>query len=1254
MARPESVAVAGFYKTPTHLVPQIARLIRAGSTAEGEIVFVDPCAGEGEAITILRDEVLRHLDTPSDIRASSRLYACEMEATRHDALSRRQSAAWGGWGSPPEGDAFLVDFVVDDGASILFLNPPYDLDPEHGRLEQRFLARFGVALAPGGVLVLVVPFYALRASANLLARDFTDLHCFRFPGADFDAFQQVVLVATRAPSLLTRDERIFAQVAAWSASAAEIPELGTETGPVATAPSVRSAFVRWEIAELDLAGLRRRARAWHTTDRAGRLAPILGTLPLESASELLSRRYPVAMPPRPAHIAAGIASGVFNGARVEPDDPRSGLPSLLVKGSFDREFVAIDEKTNKEGEVVGQIEVQQPRLVVTVLDLRSRRYVTLRSSTETTGARDVASMTTADLIASYGRALMARMVEQCPVLHDPARADAQLELPELARPLYRAQAQAVMATVKLLGGAHATRAARRGTAAFVLGEIGAGKTSVALATAKTIGARRVLAMVPPHLLDGWRDQAAAVLPDARVEVLSDVDGVERFAASTSSQLTIGIVSREAAKLGHAWASVGPLCPDCGAPVPGGDLARSRARCDARRSMPASQSARLAEKLAIELLPWAPKDPSIAALLSGRIAQRLHAKVGASEAREGWKPSPAIVRAVRSYVSGTFRAESFDGARADAALELLSAVGDSDTIEALSRAAWESGATDLSTYNQGEARRKFAVRIGLLLPVDSAAQRRLTIALAALPQADDRYGRSMSLETAVTAAFDNALPWDLKAHALVDGAVAFNKNRPRTIDAACSALRALAARGKWTVAKPCGAALFCALPDPRRVPLATYIARRHPHLFDLLILDEGHEYSGDGSAQGFAAHRLTSLGLPTLLLTGSVMNGYADSLFANQWALDPDFRAEFGRDERAEFVRRYGYVKQLVEQRDSKGKVVAFGSHTDRVERSARTIGHAPGVLPLFVLRFLLRRAVTLHKTDLALDLPRCDERTVSIEPTEALAAAFKRLQTKLVTQIKRDMFSDRAGKLWGQMAELPSFLDRSTADVCGDAFTVAYPESIGGEVVVAEPARPSSEISPKEQWMIDTVRTELAEGRRVMVLAWHVALLPRLSRLLEQALGEKCPVLHADKVTAAKRQGWIDREIIAKGRRVLVVNPVAVQTGLNNLVWFSTQLWMQNPGVNAIGYRQTVGRVDRIGQRQETRIFFPVYAGTPQETLHSLLLHKVAVSMSTDGLDAESALAAAGVGDARGLEAIAVGRQLYELALASSTEARAA
>jgi len=88
---------------------------------------------------------------------------------------------------------------------------------------------------------------------------------------------------------------------------------------------------------------------------------------------------------------------------------------------------------------------------------------------------------------------------------------------------------------------------------------------------------------------------------------------------------------------------------------------------------------------------------------------------------------------------------------------------------------------------------------------------------------------------------------------------------------------------------------------------------------------------------------------------------------------------------------------------------------------------------------------------------------------------------------------------------------------------------------------------------------------------------------------------------------------------------------------------MQNPACNPTTKRQADGRIDRVGQMMNTRIRFPVYEGTAQQHLHSLLMHKVAVSMSTDGLDADAALRAAGVVENDGFSAFSVGRQLYEM-----------
>lgn len=179
--------------------------------------------------------------------------------------------------------------------------------------------------------------------------------------------------------------------------------------------------------------------------------------------------------------------------------------------------------------------------------------------------------------------------------------------------------------------------------------------------------------------------------------------------------------------------------------------------------------------------------------------------------------------------------------------------------------------------------------------------------------------------------------------------------------------------------------------------------------------------------------------------------------------------------------------------------------------------------------------------------------------------------------------------------------------------------------------------------MLDFVEGELAAGRNVMVLGWHLNLLPRIQRLVEDRIGESAPILWADKVPTAKRQAWIDERIVRKGVRVMVLNPVCVSTGLNNLVHFASQWHHESPACNAIVDRQAVGRIDRIGQRLPSKVVRAYYTDTLQEKMYDLLMAKVAVSMATDGLDATGALAAAGLADEAAITGLSIGRQLWKM-----------
>lgn len=1251
MARTASIAVAGYFPTPSEVTPRIAGLFsvtkREKDTYNTDYVFLDPCAGEGEAIVCFADIVL------DKDRRRVEVYACEMEESRFNTLKARTFEIGGGYIKPVHGDAFQLNwekkgnYCDSVGATLLYLNPPYDLDSVHGRLEERFLQRFHGALCEDGYLVFLVPFYALKASARTLAQHFCELHCFRFPEEDFSLFKQVCLIAKKR-TLLQPDPAVIAQVEGWSSDSSSIPELPTQTKPLFHLPVKKAGFGAFAIARLDLQGLLAKAKPWHTTDRGGRISPVSGIFPQGQAIDVLTRTYPVAMPPRPAHIAAGIAAGVFNGARINPDNELSGLPPILVKGAFDREFKTVEEKKNKDGDTTAEVQIQQPRLVVTALDLRAKTFHTIRSSADRTNATTVADMTTGDLLTSYGRGLMQVMLDHCPVMHDPSHPDHQITLPKFPRKLFKAQEQATMVAVKLLGGVHASKAKRRGAAAFILGEIGSGKSTVALATAETIQAKRILVMCPPHLLDGWRDQTTAVLPWAKVMVLTNVADVDKFAQDTCSEPIVAILSREQAKLGHAWASVQGQCPRCGSDVPSGDLAKTRERCPHRPLLRLNDRAKLASKMAMRLMPVAADSPVVRQVFRSRGRARL-LEAYARKPEDMKARWPLTKQSLRPFVP------MFTQHRGDQAIlmGLLHAIGDDSlTAETLKGIYAASLSEDTRWSSRGEDVRSMA----LLLPVEQA-EALLDEMTALTPEPESMgsvYYSSEKNRNEAAKRMVKDFPSQGKNYMVPDlvfqnEALLFRGAKKGSVEAATAALGMAIKSGSFGDGIECGEPLFQAIPEPRRFPLATYISKRAPNSVDLFILDEGHEYSGEGSAQGFAAHRLTGLGIPTLNMTGSVMNGYAESLFNNQWAMDPEFRREFARDQRQEYIRRYGYLKQLVEKKED-GKTVSFGTVTDRVETSIRTVGSAPGVLPLFVLKYLLRLAVTLHKADLAIDLPPCRDIVERVTPSAEQLKNLESLKSKLMDQIRKDQFGPLAGKLWGQMAELPSYLDRATIDTGnghGDHYVVAYPESEGAGMVAMAPLLPASTLLPKEEWMLAKVKAELAEGRRVMLFTWHTALMPRIARLIEEHLGETCPVLDAGKVAASKRQAWIDKEVIKKDRRVLVVNPVAVQTGLNNLIWFSTEIWMENPACNAIVLRQAKGRVDRIGQTKETRIIFPIYVTTPQENLHKLLLHKVAVSMSTDGLDAESALQAAGVGETQAMSVMAVGRQLYEMLSAS-------
>ncbi len=464
------------------------------------------------------------------------------------------------------------------------------------------------------------------------------------------------------------------------------------------------------------------------------------------------------------------------------------------------------------------------------------------------------------------------------------------------------------------------------------------------------------------------------------------------------------------------------------------------------------------------------------------------------------------------------------------------------------------------------------------------------------------------------------------------------------------LEVLEASAKYETGPVCGEPLFCAVPKPRRYPLAKYIVSRRREMFDAVVLDEVHEYSGKGTAQTKAAHRFAALGKPVLWLTGSLMGGYASSLFQNCASLLGPFQDDFGRQDDGRFVEMFGYRRERWRpKKGQKPEPAAFGRLTDRELFSVTTCGESPGVTPHFIARYLMPHAILVHKDELDVELPACDERQVALEPEcagdLAVLEEYRRIERLLFERIAEDASGPLAGKLWSAMLQLPTYLDRCTDDL--DDFVLRYPASVGGEIVAEAKMQPAERLGLKERWLQDTVRAHLSAGRDTMIFLSNTGtqqLPQRICRVLQQVPGCHPVFLDAAKVGAQKRAAWIDQHIVRGPCNALVVNPNAVRTGLNNLVGFSRAIWLQID-YSAQCWRQANGRLHRIGQQNDVEISFPFFSGTAQQVAVRLIAQKVSASLQVDGLGLQGALEASGAGDDEQLAAMAnmaVGRAIYE------------
>lgn len=387
-------------------------------------------------------------------------------------------------------------------------------------------------------------------------------------------------------------------------------------------------------------------------------------------------------------------------------------------------------------------------------------------------------------------------------------------------------------------------------------------------------------------------------------------------------------------------------------------------------------------------------------------------------------------------------------------------------------------------------------------------------------------------------------------------------------------------------------------------------------FDLLVVDEGHEYKNSGSAQGQAMGVLAAKARKTVLLTGTLMGGYADDLFYLLFRILTQRMIEDGYRPNARgsmapaamsFMRDHGVLKDIYTERDGDSHKTARGK-----KLSVRTV-KAPGFGPKGIHRFVLPFTVFLKLKDIGGNvLPDYQEEFVDVPMAPDQASAYQRLAATLTAEL-RQALARRDTTLLGVVLNVLL----AWPDCCSRPEIVKHPRS--RDTLVFVPAIFGDEqLMPKEQALVDLCLKEKAKGRKVLAYTVYSGTrdtTSRLKKVLEQS-GLKVAVLRAS-VDTARREDWI-LDQVDRGIDVLITNPELVKTGLD-LLDFPTIAFLQT-GYNVYTLQQAARRSWRIGQKHPVRVVFFGYAGSSQITCLQLMAKKIAVAQSTSGDVPESGL----------------------------------
>ena len=393
---------------------------------------------------------------------------------------------------------------------------------------------------------------------------------------------------------------------------------------------------------------------------------------------------------------------------------------------------------------------------------------------------------------------------------------------------------------------------------------------------------------------------------------------------------------------------------------------------------------------------------------------------------------------------------------------------------------------------------------------------------------------------------------------------------------------------------------------RRVAPVDFIGRYMNRWFDYAICDEAHQLAND-TAQGNGLGTLAACASRTMILTGTLLGGYASDAYNLLYRLEADKMVargyEWGETGLRSFAETFGVLERIT--------TIEPADNSCSKARVSKQVKRRPGASPLLFSDFLMSLAAFISLEDISTELPAYNEEVIGVPMDAPLQAAYKALEEDIKNAIKKHHMNHSVVSVGLNALLLYPDHPWNIGDLYGyeydpetqrrERFLIAQPEDLDQEFIYA-----------KERRLVQIVKGELQMGRRCCHVYAVYTRKRDVTRRLESILareGIRVAVLTSD-VPPEKRESWIAQKI-REGVQVSISHPKIIETGIDLLNHASLIFFESGYSLHTL--RQASRRSWRIGQRQPVRVFYLHYAETMQSSCLRLMGRKLLVSLAMEG-----------------------------------------